>query len=64
MANCPGPWDFGPNVLAVALAAIAAVVSMYAAYRTTNVATSVQAALSTARAAKHSASDASSGTDQ
>jgi hypothetical protein len=46
MLVCPSPWDFGPNVLAVSLAAIAAIVSMYAAYRTSHVAAAVQAALS------------------
>jgi hypothetical protein len=45
MPACPGPWDFGPNVLAVALALIAAIVSMYAAYRTSHVAAAVQVAL-------------------
>lgn len=39
--TCPGIWDLGPNVLALGLAVVAAIVSMYAAYRTTHTANAV-----------------------
>lgn len=47
MNPCLFPNDIGPNLLAAILAAIAAVVSIYAAYRTTHSTNALKDAIAT-----------------